>query len=113
MGINNLMPLIRQKAPGAISDIMIDKLSGKYIALDASQAMYQFLTATQHIKKGGSDEGSTINEIKDSEGNLTAHLIGLFYKTLFFFENGIKPIWVFDGKPPDLKDNVKDLLLFL
>jgi len=23
-------------------------------------------------------------------------------------ENGIKPVWVFDGKPPELKDHVLD-----
>jgi flap endonuclease-1 len=27
----------------------------------------------------------------------------LFHRTIQFFENGIKPIWVFDGKPPVLK----------
>ena len=42
-------------------------------------------------------------ELKDDEGNLTGHLVGLFHRTIQFMENGIKPIWVFDGKPPELK----------
>jgi flap endonuclease-1 len=42
-------------------------------------------------------------ELKDSDGNPTAHLLGLFHRTILLIENGIKPIWVFDGKPPELK----------
>jgi len=34
---------------------------------------------------------------------LTGHLVGLFHKTINLFECGIKPIWVFDGKPPKQK----------
>jgi len=41
--------------------------------------------------------------MKDEEGNLTAHLVGIFHRTIMLMENGIKPIWVFDGAPPDLK----------
>lgn len=47
-------------------------------------------------------------EMRDSEGNLTGHLVGLFNRTIQFMENGVKPIWVFDGKPPELKDYVLD-----
>jgi flap endonuclease-1 len=46
--------------------------------------------------------------MRDSEGNLTGHLVGLFNRTIQFMENGVKPIWVFDGKPPELKDYVLD-----
>lgn len=28
---------------------------------------------------------------------------GLFYRTIRMMENGIKPVYVFDGKPPELK----------
>jgi flap endonuclease-1 len=31
--------------------------------------------------------------------------VGLFHKTINLFECGIKPIWVFDGKPPALKSD--------
>ena len=46
--------------------------------------------------------------MRDSEGNLTGHLVGLFHRTIQFMENGVKPVWVFDGKPPELKDYVLD-----
>jgi flap endonuclease-1 len=39
----------------------------------------------------------------DQNGKITSHLSGLFYRTIRVYENGIKPIYVFDGKPPDLK----------
>jgi flap endonuclease-1 len=47
--------------------------------------------------------GSSISELRDEEGNLTGHLVGLFHKTIHLFECGIKPIWVFDGEAPKLK----------
>ena len=31
---------------------------------------------------------------------------GFFYRTIRMVENDIKPCYVFDGKPPALKDNV-------
>jgi len=41
--------------------------------------------------------------LTDEAGNPTAHLVGLFNRTIQFIENGIKPVWVFDGAPPVLK----------
>ncbi len=66
-------------------------------------AIYQFLIATQTMK-----QGMGIQEMRDSEGNLTGHLVGLFHRTIQFMEAGVKPVWVFDGKPPELKDHVLD-----
>lgn len=36
-------------------------------------------------------------------GSTTSHLMGLFYRTLRMADNGIKPLYVFDGAPPKLK----------
>ena len=44
-----------------------------------------------------------VNELMDKEGNPTGHLFGFIYKSLFMIEAGIKPIWVFDGMPPEQK----------
>jgi len=49
-----------------------------------------------------------LQELRDSDGNLTGHLVGLFHRTIQFMEAGIKPVWVFDGKPPDLKSKELD-----
>ena len=35
-----------------------------------------------------------------------SHLMGFFYRTIRMVENGIKPVYVFDGKPPELKSGV-------
>jgi hypothetical protein len=34
---------------------------------------------------------------------IISHIMGLFYRTIRMMENGIKPVYVFDGKPPTLK----------
>ena len=36
-------------------------------------------------------------------GSFSSHLMGTFYRTIRLVENGIKPVYVFDGKPPDMK----------
>ena len=40
----------------------------------------------------------SIHKLYDS-----SHLMGTFYRTIRMVENGIKPVFVFDGKPPDMK----------
>lgn len=32
-----------------------------------------------------------------------SHLLGMFYRTIRMVDNGIKPVYVFDGKPPAMK----------
>lgn len=39
----------------------------------------------------------------DSQGRVTSHLSGLFYRTINILEEGIIPVYVFDGKPPEEK----------
>ena len=41
-----------------------------------------------------------------------SHLMGFFYRTIRIAENGIKPAYVFDGKPPELKAGIVRLKLF-
>lgn len=56
-------------------------------------SLYQFLIAVRA-------EGA---QLTDANGETTSHLMGTFYRTIRLLENGIKPVYVFDGKPPDLK----------
>nr|KAJ3420041.1 Elongation of fatty acids protein 2 [Polyrhizophydium stewartii] len=39
----------------------------------------------------------------DASMSIYHHLMGMFYRTIRMVENGIKPAYVFDGKPPALK----------
>lgn len=41
--------------------------------------------------------------LTNEEGETTSHLMGMFYRTLRIVDNGIKPVYVFDGAPPKLK----------
>ncbi|EPE36001.1 PIN [Glarea lozoyensis ATCC 20868] len=41
--------------------------------------------------------------LTNEDGETTSHLMGMFYRTLRIVDNGIKPLYVFDGAPPKLK----------
>ncbi len=75
-------------------DIVLESLSGKRIAIDALNSLYQFLAIIR--QKDGTP-------LMDSKGRITSHLSGVFYRTCKLLETGIKPVYVFDGKPPLLK----------
>ena len=98
------MTLIQEKAPKSVRQVQLDMMCGKVVACDASMAIYQFLIATQTVGK----VVPGLQELRDADGNLTGHLVGIFQRTIQFMENGIKPVWVFDGKPPDLKSKELD-----
>jgi flap endonuclease-1 len=74
--------------------VKLEDLSGKIIAIDAYNAIYQFLSIIRQ------PDGTPL---KDSTGKVTSHLSGLFYRTSNLVEMGLKPIYVFDGVPPTLK----------
>jgi flap endonuclease-1 len=76
-------------------EIEIVELSGKKIAIDAYNNLYQYLTIIRDRISG--------EPLKDHSGRITSHLSGIFYRTSNLIENGIKPIFVFDGEPPEFK----------
>jgi len=41
--------------------------------------------------------------LSDNSGKITSHISGLFYRNVNFLSLGIKPVYVFDGRPPSLK----------
>ncbi len=87
MGLNLKPLVIREKTS-------LETFSNKVIAVDAYNAIYQFLASIR---------GSDGMQLTDSEGRITSHLSGLLYRNINFLSLGIKPVWVFDGKPPSLK----------
>ena len=70
-------------------------LSGKSVAIDAYNALYQFLAIIRQ------PDGTPL---KDRSGRITSHLSGLFYRTAKLVEMGVKVAYVFDGVPPALKE---------
>ncbi len=91
MGVN-LRDLIPDKAKTTIEDLRA--LRGKIVVIDGYNALYQFLAAIRQ------PDGTPL---MDTRGRITSHLSGLFYRTINIMEAGIKPVYVFDGKPPELK----------
>ena len=81
------------------NQIEFSNLKGKIIAVDAFNAIYQFLTTIRQ------PDGTPL---KDSEGNVTSHLSGLFYRNMKLLLEGIKLIYVFDGEAPELKGKTKE-----
>lgn len=93
MGILGLSKLIADIAPFAVKESEIKNYFGRKIAIDASMSLYQFLIAVR-------SEGAQLTSV---DGETTSHLMGTFYRTIRLVENGIKPVYVFDGKPPEMK----------
>jgi flap endonuclease-1 len=89
MGIKSLTQSIKKCAPDSIVHDNLYKLTGKRVAVDASLIIYQQLLRHQLLK--------------NKKGEITNHITGLFYKLTNYLSLNIEVIFVFDGKPPDLK----------
>ncbi len=87
MGLNLKELVVREKTN-------LESFSSRVIAIDAYNAIYQFLASIR---------GPDGLQLSDSEGRITSHLSGLLYRNINFLSLGIKPVYVFDGKPPSLK----------
>ncbi|MEM2935959.1 MAG: flap endonuclease-1 [Candidatus Bathyarchaeia archaeon] len=88
MGVN-----LRDLVPK--TTVSLDDLRGRSIAIDAYNALYQFLAIIRQ------PDGTPL---KDRTGRVTSHLSGLLYRTSNLVEKGIRVIYVFDGVPPTLKE---------
>ncbi|MBH59242.1 MAG: flap endonuclease-1 [Thaumarchaeota archaeon] len=74
-----------------------ENLSGNNIAIDGYNIIYQFLTTIR---------GPTGEPLMNSKGRVTSHITGLFYRNINLLNNNIQPIYVLDGKPPQLKSTL-------
>lgn len=85
----NLSPLVVKR------QLTLDDLRGRTLAVDANNMLYQFL-ALIRMRDG--------RPFTDSKGHTTSHLVGLLLRTTrLMAEYDIRPIFVFDGRPPELK----------
>jgi len=74
--------------------VKLQDLSGRSIAIDGFNTLYQFLSIIRGI------DG---RPLMDKSGKVTSHLSGLLYRISNLVEFGIMPAFVFDGEPPKLK----------
>ncbi|KAJ1731128.1 Elongation of fatty acids protein 2 [Coemansia sp. Benny D160-2] len=93
MGIKGLKQVIADRAPAALRAVELKHLVGRKVAIDASTSLYQFLVAVRN-------DGQNLTT---ADGSTTSHLVGLLYRTANMVEMGLKPLYVFDGKPPVMK----------
>ncbi len=75
-------------------EIELKELNGKVIAIDAFNTLYQFLSIIRQM------DGTPL---VDDRGEVTSHLSGIIYRVTNLVEQGIKPAFVFDGRPPSFK----------
>ncbi len=94
MGIKGLTQLLQDNAPGAMREQKFDSYLDRRVAVDASMHIYQFMIAVGR-------EGE--RQLTSEAGEVTSHLVGMMNRTARMLEAGIKPIYVFDGKPPTMK----------
>lgn len=85
MGIRGLTSLIKKYAPEAVSSHSFNYFKGSVIAIDTSILLYKF---------------------RYSNTNPNSHINGFLNKCLCYIKNGIRPIFILDGKPPPEKNNV-------
>ena len=75
-------------------EIKISDLKGKTVCVDAFNILYQFLSSIRQM------DGTPL---MDSKKRVTSHLSGILYRNVALLSEGIKLVYVFDGKPPELK----------
>jgi len=75
-------------------EVNLETLGGLSIAIDAFNTLYQFLSIIR---------GPDGTPLKNRRGEVTSHLSGLFFRCCNMLRIGIKPVFVLDGAPPDIK----------
>jgi len=80
-------------------NLRFEDLKGKTIAVDAFNAIYQFLSSIRQ------PDGTPL---MDNKGRVTSHLSGLFYRNISLLSEGIKLIYVFDGEYHSLKGRTQE-----
>ena len=81
-------------------EVKFEDLKGKVIAVDAFNAIYQFLSSIRQL------DGTPL---MDNEKRVTSHLSGLFYRNIALLSEGIKLIYVFDGEYNELKGKTHEI----
>jgi len=98
MGIKGLMKFLQDACPKAVKEVKgPEAYTGRLVAIDASMCLYQFMIMIRENRSG------SYSNMTNEDGQVTSHIIGMLSRSIRLMENGIKPVFVFDGKPPELK----------
>lgn len=74
--------------------VTIADYANKRLAIDAWNILYQFLASIRQA------DGRPLS---DNQGRITSHLLGILTRTGALVEQGVRPVFVFDGKPHPMK----------
>lgn len=91
-----MLKFLNTNYPELIKKIDTTNFNRRVIAIDISILLYQVIIAIRH---SGAD-------MINCNGDITSHILGLFNKTIYLMKMNIIPLYVFDGKPPELKHKV-------
>ena len=86
MGLD-LKPLVTPRP------LKLSELTGKVVAIDAYNTLYQFLSIIR---------GPTGELLTNSKGEVTSHLIGLFYRNANLLMDNIRPVYDIDCNANEL-----------
>jgi len=86
MGIKNLKSIVERHAPEVREQHTIDYFTGSTFAIDSSIFLYRFLYSKGHLEH--------------------PHVVGFLNKIIYFLKNGIIPLFIWDGIPPQQKEDV-------
>jgi len=81
-------------------EIEIADLRNRLVFVDAYNMLYQFLSTIRQ------PDGTPL---MDNKRRVTSHLSGIFYRNVNLLSDGIKMVYVFDGKPPELKGKTHEI----
>jgi 5'-3' exonuclease len=93
MGIDGLYKFINRNIPDVYSTIGINEIRGQSCIIDGMQHIYSQLI---YMRSKG-------KEIINKNGQNISHIYGLLNSLTYYLKNGIIPIFIFDGKAPDIK----------
>lgn len=95
MGIKKLNNIIKKYNKTSIFEIKITDLIGMDVAIDASLMIYKSLNAIRKAMNG---------DIISSNGKIVTHIYTMLLKLIAFKKLEINPIFIFDGKPDEIKN---------
>ena len=84
-------------------DTTMDAMKGKKVGIDSFLLAFQFLTTIRDRSPTG-DGGP----LRADSGKVVAHLMGFLSRASLLLSKGVKPIFIFDGKHPELKKEEMD-----
>ena len=95
MGVDGLYKFINKNLNDTFKLVSISEIKGKSCIIDGMQHIYSQLIYMRSREK----------EVITKDGKNISHIHGLINSLTYYLKNGIIPIFIFDGKSPEIKKN--------